>query len=170
MSVICASTRVPVQIEAPATAAKTTTRSFVGNLGIVFHASRVGTEYQTVLAIGQAVNNNLEAVGLTQGRIATSVGDNNAIGIIVIGHHSNVESVFTETDKDFSALRRWLPFVRSHLPKATGGRHLRPGRVIEHLTIDNWTAVEGKRGGAGIDGTAHQLLCTEACCVPSSQE
>ena len=46
--------------ESTESAAEKATTTLIYNLGIVFDASRIGAEYKTILAIHQAINDDLE--------------------------------------------------------------------------------------------------------------
>ena len=119
----------------------------VGDLRVVFHAGRVGAEDEPILLIQIGVQDDLEAVGVPQGRIAAAVCHDDGLRIPDVADHPEVQRVVGVDDPDLGAFRRRLPLVRPVLTKAGGGRHLRVGRIVEDLAIHDGGVLDPPRAG-----------------------
>ncbi len=72
--------------------------------------------------------------------VAAAIGDDDAIGLVIIGDHADVQSPVQEADEYLSLLRGGLPLIRLDLPETTGRNNAFPCRVIEHPAVDLWSS------------------------------
>ena len=128
---------VPVEVEAPAGAAllpavagapaaaaaePAAALPLVGELPVVLDAGRVGAEDEPVLPVQVGVENDLEAVGLVQRRVAPAVRHDDRAGVRGVADNPEVDGVGVVHDADLGAFRGRLALEGTALHEA-GGRH-----------------------------------------------
>ena len=121
----------------------------VGQLPVVLEPGRVRPEHEPVLLIPVGVEDDLEAVGLDQRRVAPRVRDDDRRGVADEADHPEVDRVAGVDDAHLGALRRRLALVRGVLAEPGLGARGRPHRLAEHVSVDGRPALDsdGARDG-----------------------
>ena len=135
---------------------------FIGDLPVVFHTGRVGAEDEPVLLVQVGVDDDLEAVGVRQGRVAAAVGHDDRLRILNVADHPEIQHVVGVDDLDLGALRRRPALVGLVLTEAGSGHRIHVGRIVEDITVDEGRLLDppgaGKREAGrrelALDGAA----------------
>ena len=65
-----------------------------------------------------------------------AVGDNDGLGLLIVGDDADVQGIVQETDVDQCLLAGGPAFVRLYLPEAAGGNDAAPGVVTGDITVE----------------------------------
>ena len=168
--------RVPVDVESSAAAARlhlaaaltTAALAFVGDLGVVLDAGRIGAEHEPVLTIAIGVHDHLEAVGVVQRRIAARVRHDDAGRIAVVHDRTDIERVVGEDHADLGPLGHRLTLVGLLLGEPGDRSGLRPGRIAEDVTIERRRLWRARRGG-DIRGRGRRVDAAAAGCAAATR-
>ena len=125
--------------------------ALVGELPVVLEPGRVRPEHEPVLLVAVGVEDDLEAVGLDQRRVAAGVGDDDGGGIANEADHPEVDRLVGVDDAHLGELRRRLALVGGVLAepglRGRGG----PDRLAQHVAVDDGCALDA--AGARDRGT-----------------
>ena len=108
----------------------------VGQLSVVLEPGRVRAEHEPVLLVLVGVEDEPEAVGLDQRRVAPRVRDDDRRGVPDEADHPEVDRVVGVHDPHLGALGRRLALVGGVLAEPRLGARGGPGRLAEHVPVD----------------------------------
>ena len=145
---LLAAARPPAATPAPHTAAPL---AFVGHLPVVLHASRVGAEDEAVLVVDEGIENDLDAVGIVQRRVAAAVGHDDGLRVADVADDAEIKRVVRVDDPYFRAFGGLLPLVRRVLPKPARDRCVGIGRVAQDVAVHHGALFDPARLGT-LDG------------------
>ena len=116
--------------------------ALVGELPVVLEPGRVRPEHEPVLLVAVGVEDDLEAVGLDQRRVAPRVRDDDRGGIADEADHPEVDRLVGVDDAHLGPLRRRLALVGGVLAepglRGRGG----PDRLAQHVAVDDGCALD----------------------------
>ena len=92
---------VPVQVEAVLTKAVC---PLSRDLAVELDAHRICAEYHSILTGQKAVDHDQKPVGVGQARIPAGVRDENALRVIVMADHADVQGVVRKANEDLRLL------------------------------------------------------------------
>ena len=136
---------VPVQVEAggqgaaPEAAVAAHAAEHAGaafhDLAVVLDARRVRAEHETVAAVLERVEDDLEAVRLVQGRVAAAVRDDDPFGFPVVADDRHEEGVLGVREADLGPFRARLAGEGPGLRRAGSGHDGLPDRIVENPAV-----------------------------------
>ena len=102
---------------------------------IEFDARGVRAEYESVLFVVKAIENDLETVRVLERRIPAAVCNNNSCRIIVETNYADIERLVCESNIDLGSLGRRATFIGPNLPEARSWQDTTPGNVASNLPV-----------------------------------
>ena len=123
--------RVPARVDVP---------PFVRDLRVRFGARRIHDEDEPVAAIGERVEDHLEAVLLAGREVLADVVDDERGRRRVVADDADVERVVVVGDAHVGQLGRRLPFMRLGLHEVAGRLRRAPHLFVERAVERDWRA------------------------------